>query len=185
MILTCHQPNFMPWQPYFEKMQQADLFVVLEHVQFARRQYQNRFQYLDKWMTMPVESGSQQDLIVEKVYLTPQESWKSIKRQLAKKELSMFDDLITSSLSKTNTDIIRRIREVLDITTPLVLDKPTDEMNRSQKIVDLCNEYGAKKYLSGPSGRKYLEMDLFSLHGIEVVFQETQSNSSIIDRLNK
>ena len=36
MILAIHQPNFFPWWPYFEKIEQADMFVFLTHCQFEK-----------------------------------------------------------------------------------------------------------------------------------------------------
>ena len=43
MTITIHQPNFMPWYPFFEKIQQADIFVLLGHCQFEKNGFQNRF----------------------------------------------------------------------------------------------------------------------------------------------
>ena len=34
MIVAIHQPQFMPWLGYFDKMDQADLFVRLDTVQY-------------------------------------------------------------------------------------------------------------------------------------------------------
>jgi hypothetical protein len=42
MIVAAHQPNFIPWLGYFDKMQKADLFVSVDHVQMERQSYQNR-----------------------------------------------------------------------------------------------------------------------------------------------
>ena len=42
MIVAIHQPCYLPWLGYLQRMAQADLFVVLDHVQFERANYQNR-----------------------------------------------------------------------------------------------------------------------------------------------
>ena len=57
MIISIHQPNFMPWNPFFEKIQQSDLFVFLTHCQFEKGGYQNRFNYNNKWYTMSTSRG--------------------------------------------------------------------------------------------------------------------------------
>jgi len=44
MLVAIHQPNYLPWLGYLDRMAKADLFVVLDHVQFERRNYQNRTQ---------------------------------------------------------------------------------------------------------------------------------------------
>jgi len=41
MIVTVHQPHFMPWLGYLHRMAQADLFIVLDPVQFERRNHPN------------------------------------------------------------------------------------------------------------------------------------------------
>src|SRR4051812_9589800 len=36
MIVTVHQPHYIPWLGYLHRMAAADLFIVLDHVQFER-----------------------------------------------------------------------------------------------------------------------------------------------------
>jgi hypothetical protein len=70
MIVAIHQPHFIPWLGYLHRMTEVELFVVLDHVQFERRNYQNRSQIrLDgeaRWLTVPVEQHSQKERIVDK-----------------------------------------------------------------------------------------------------------------------
>ena len=42
MLVAIHQPTFVPWLGYLDRMLRSDLFVILDHVQFERRNYQNR-----------------------------------------------------------------------------------------------------------------------------------------------
>ena len=42
MILAVHQPQYLPWSGSFDKMDQADLFVLLDTVQFEKNGWQNR-----------------------------------------------------------------------------------------------------------------------------------------------
>ena len=57
MRLAIHQPNFMPWYPFFEKIKNCDKFIMLTHCQFEKNGYQNRFNLNDKWYTMSVKKG--------------------------------------------------------------------------------------------------------------------------------
>ena len=70
MIVTIHQPHFLPWAGYLHRMAQADLFVLLDHVQFERANYQNRTRILmngaPRWVTVPVVQRSQKERIVDK-----------------------------------------------------------------------------------------------------------------------
>src|SRR5687767_7313622 len=71
MIVAIHQPHYLPWLGYLHRMAQADLFIVLDHVQFERRNYQNRSQIrLDgeaRWLTVPLMQRSQKERITEKL----------------------------------------------------------------------------------------------------------------------
>ena len=40
MIASIHQPQYLPWLGYLDKIDQADLFILLDTVQFARRSWQ-------------------------------------------------------------------------------------------------------------------------------------------------
>ena len=63
MIVTVHQPHFLPWLGYLHRMAQADLFILLDHVQFERRKHQNRTMLRvsgqERWLTVPVVQQSQ------------------------------------------------------------------------------------------------------------------------------
>jgi hypothetical protein len=183
MIISCHQPNLLPWTPYFEKIQQSDLFVILENVQFTRHQFQNRFEYQGKWQTMPVERGHLNDLIKDKKYLEPFSSWNRVKRSVAKTQLSQFDELISENLSRTNTLIIDRLCQMMKINTPMIKDTKSDQANASQKLLEICLKHGATTYLSGPSGRNYLNEDIFTLNGIEIRYFEPKNREHILERI--
>jgi hypothetical protein len=70
MLIAIHQPHFIPWLGYLHRMAQVDTFIVLDHVQFERRNYQNRSQIrLDgqaRWLTVPVVQRSQKERIIDK-----------------------------------------------------------------------------------------------------------------------
>ena len=70
MLIAIHQPHYIPWLGYLDRMIKADLFIVLDHVQFERRNYQNRTAIRcddqQKWLTVPVVQVSQKETILEK-----------------------------------------------------------------------------------------------------------------------
>ena len=109
MIITIHQPNFIPWYPFFQKMQMADKFVFLTHCQYRKNYFQNRFNLEDKWHTMSVDRGLIN--ISEKQYVNYKKDWMRIKENLKKYQdvLSEFDDCISSSMSETNIKIIKKM----------------------------------------------------------------------------
>lgn len=168
MRIGIHQPNFCPRESFFDKMRSVDLFVLLNHCKYEAHNYQNRFRADDQWFTMSVKRKTQ--LIVEKEYLNPKVDWEIIKRTWP--GLAVFDSFIYKSLWKTNGSIIRHASTLLGITTPIVDDYET-HLRSTDRLIDICKHWGADTYLSGDSGRHYMNMELFEQAGIKVEFQET------------
>jgi len=184
MTITIHQPNFMPWYPFFQKMADADLFVFLNHCQFEKNGYQNRFNYGQKWYTMSIFKGLES--INKKKYVKPKQDWEKIKNSLKEfnSVLSTFDDFISDSLVETNTNIIRKIAEILGIDTKIVFDYETN-LNATDRLVKLCKDFNADTYISGVSGKKYLDVASFNREGIKVIYQNEQkmNKKSIVEFL--
>jgi hypothetical protein len=171
MIITIHQPNSFPWYPLFQKIEGADKFVFLNNAQFQKNNLQNRFNFNDKWHTLSVNSGLEP--IVTKKYINPERDWNKIKSNLINYSnvLNQFDDLIKDGLVETNTKIVEKICNILNIKTEILFDYPTN-LTSTDRIVDICLHYKADVYLSGISGRNYLELNKFEENGIKVIFQD-------------
>ena len=58
MLLSAHQPAYLPWLGYFEKIARADVFIYMDTVQFERNSYTNRNKIKGsngaKMLTIPV-----------------------------------------------------------------------------------------------------------------------------------
>jgi len=175
--IAIHQPNFLPWLPFFRKIEAVDQFVILTHCQYSKGGYQNRFQLNDVWHTMAVNSGLR--TIQEKLYLHPIHDWMEIRRLLPEfaTQLRCFDPCIGGSLVATNTWIIRVACEFFGIKTPISFDWPT-ELHSTDRLVDICRKLGATTYVSGQSGRNYLDLEKFG--DIKVEFQEIEA----VDRIS-
>lgn len=116
---------------------------------------------------MSVNGGNEP--IYMKRYLKPQEDWQKITAKHPK--LKAFDTFITDGLSITNMGIIISAVGKLGIKTEIKCDYATG-MKGTARLVDICKTNKATKYLSGISGKKYLDLSLFEKEGIEVVFQD-------------
>ena len=177
-IISIHQPNFMPWYPFFDKVQRADIFVILTHVQFEKNGYQNRFNMDNRWHTLSVYKGLEP--INKKKYVNAKRDWNKIKINLKQYEsiLSKFDDCICDSVANTNVDIIHRITEMLGITTKIVIDFPTDK-TATNRLVEICKEYRADTYIAGASGAKYMDIEKFEKENINVAYQNLEAKIQI------
>tara|TARA_A100001011_G_C14290135_1_gene835784 strand:- start:781 stop:1344 length:564 start_codon:yes stop_codon:yes gene_type:complete len=168
MRIAIHQPNFIPWYPFFEKIQNVDRFIILTQCQFEKNNFQNRFSFNDKWHTMSVKKGLES--IDKKLYINFEKDWNKIKTNLNKYDdiLSKLDNCISENLAKTNICIIRKMCELLDIKTDIVTDYPTS-LKSTDRLIDLCKYYGGTEYLSGSGAKTYLNTNKFK--NIKVEFQ--------------
>jgi len=152
---------------FFQKIQHSDIFVILGNCQFERGGFQNRFNHNDRFYSMQVNKGIKK--IAEKLYIKPQKDWEKITTAFPK--LKIFDDCVDNNLLVMNSAIIMKACDHLGIKTPIIPDYPTS-LTGTERLVDICVKLKATKYLSGVSGKNYLNMKLFWDAGIEVIFQD-------------
>lgn len=136
----------------------------------------------DRWHTMSVNKGL--DKIYQKKYVNHKTDWIKIKSNLKdyEKVLSKFDSCICDDLDLTNINIIVRIASEIGIKTIIDYDYHTN-LTGTDRLVDICKTYKASSYLSGSSGKKYLELDKFEQNGIRVLFQSNQDYTPIVKML--
>ena len=193
MKSAIHQPEFMPWMGYFHKMALADVYVVLDHVQFKKRYFENRNKILissgkSKWLSVPVLSKGKYRQPINEVEVDNTCSWRkkiletlrhSYHRTRYFSSLYAKIDFILNHfdshrLIDLNMAFIGLIRDELNINTPLVfsselLAPPLDSApSASNLILDLCVKTCATEYLCGPFGRRYLSLDDFDRKGINI-----------------
>lgn len=144
MLLAIHQPNFCPWMPFFEKMNKADIFVILTNVQFEKNGWQNRCQVDGKWWTNPVLKGT--TTIENKRYADG------------------------NSVKEVNMAWIYAMALTLGIPiSKIKFDFPTGKKG-TERLVEICQVYGANEYLTNMDAiDKYLDPALFDKAGIKLV----------------
>jgi hypothetical protein len=193
MIVTIHQPEHLPWLGFFDKMRQADIFVLLDTTQFAKDDFQNRNRIKTRkgpiWLTVPVlKKGRSEQLIID-VKICNDRNWRnrcwSLIYQNYKDapyfaEYKQFlEELYArkwSKLVQLNTTIIRYLAEQLGLKTKLVMASELEVYERGSTNVNLaiCRLLRADEYLSGKYGKQYLDETQFVEHGIKVRYQDFQ-----------
>ncbi|MFI5361800.1 MAG: WbqC family protein [Elusimicrobiota bacterium] len=214
MIVAAHQPNFIPWLGYFDKMQKADLFVSVDHVQMERQSFQNRTAVKTgegvRWLTVPVVQNSRDERIVDKridnsregrhrwsrkMLLTLKYAYQSAPHfAAAEPALAEILDARWERLSELNHRLIDVCRAALGIRTPMLR---SSEMSipgaKSEMVLNLCREVGADAYLSGSGASKgYLDLPAFERAGIRVIWQDFEhprypqlpAGGEFVDRLS-
>lgn len=191
MKVTIHQPEHMPWLGFFHKMGQADLYVVLDSVQFTKNNWQNRNKFVDRsgnayWQTVPVVMKGHTDSRISEMEIDRRQAWARkywgrFKENYGKHpyfplygpkiEEILFSDV--TLLVDLNLRLIELLREAFGIRVPIVRSSALPVSGaRSELLLALCKHLKADCYLSGPSGRDYLDLALFRERGVEVEFHE-------------
>lgn len=191
MLVTIHQPEHLPWPGLLNKIMQADIFVLLDTVQYRKNYFQNRNKICTKdgiiWLSLPIEKFSHSTLIKD-IQINKHDKhfakWLRIIED-AYRGFPFYDSLqptikvihsnANNYLSDFNISIIKFMLDYLDIETECVLasdlclPKASDSTDANLSI---CKILGADKYLSGPSGKDYLQLERFHYSGIDVIFHE-------------
>lgn len=199
MIVTVHQAEHIGWSGYYNKMMNADIFIYLDDCNFRKNYFQNRNRILTtrglEYITVPVESKDLTHTRICDVKISGIE-WKTKylgKIYEAYRKCEYFDhiygvveDIISTNelsiesgewdhICELNIYIINTIRSLLGIDN-ITYESSCLDVNTtsSRRIADLVRKVGGNIekpiYLSGPSGRDYLDMNDFD--GIEVIYHE-------------
>lgn len=182
------QSNYIPWKGYFDLINSVDEFILFDDMQYTRRDWRNRNKIKTPqgaaWMTVPVEvKGKYFQKISDTVISDPgwaRDHWKTIRQFYAKaahfdEYRDQLEDLYMgsreTSLSLINYRFLSGICGMLGITTKLSwsMDYSPAE-GKTERLVSLCEQAGAKVYLSGPAAREYIQPEIFEGEGIELVY---------------
>jgi len=185
LIVSAHQPNFAPWVGFFDKMLHSDVFVLLDTVQFIKRGYQNRTRVKgpsgSQWLTVPVVTKGRYDQLTKDVQIDESADWRRVHLRTLRTVLAKapyLDELCdcvepayqpdgASKLAEFNMVLIRLLAGRLGIRTRLVLASELGCGGQStQLMLNVTRAVGGDVYLSGPTGRDYLQPELFDSAGV-------------------
>ena len=189
MIVTIHQPNYFPYPGFFQKVLLSDIYVILDRAQFEF-DITNRNKIITpegSWsrISVPVKKG-QKFFEVRNVEINNDQPWAEKNWDLICKSYndSSFFDLYKTTLNSIfkkkwnlifdlNFYTLKKAFEWLDIKTEFILDSELDVTGMSSEhLLNICKKLGATKYLSGPSGKNYLNEKIFEQSKIKVEYQK-------------
>jgi len=181
------QSNYIPWKGYFDMINHVDAFVLLDEVQFTRRDWRNRNRIKTaaglRWLTIPVETKGRYTQRIDETRVADgawaQSHWSAIEQ--AYRDTPHFDAVAAELgpvyeslgglelLSEVNLVLLRAVCGMLGIETPISYstDYATGE-DRSQRLLDICLATGATEYVSGPAASGYLDVGRFERAGVDV-----------------
>ncbi len=189
MICSAHQPHYLPWLGYCDKIARSDVFVLLDNVQYKRREFQNRSRVRTAsgwgWLTVPVLQHGKREQLFREVEIDPTSDWRRAHWATLKQHyggaphwggLSVFLEKFYAAKWRTLFDLcdffLRDTLRRLDIRTRVVRESELGTGGlKTDRIAQVCAAVGADTYLSGPGAKAYLDEALLSARGVRVAWQ--------------
>jgi hypothetical protein len=190
------QSNYLPWRGWFDMVRHADVLVLLDSVQYTRRDWRNRNRIKTaqglQWLTVPVEVKGRYLQTVDETRIAgtgwAAEHLRAIimaYRRAARfdAEFPWIERALTALadeqlLTTVNESLIRAIMARLAIDRPVLRDGallPREtllSLDRSERLAALAEAAGADRYLSGPAAKAYLDPVPFTRRGIELAWMD-------------
>ncbi|MCP4253200.1 MAG: WbqC family protein [Candidatus Scalindua sp.] len=188
MLITIHQPQYLPWLGYIDKIDKADVFVILDNVQYKKNEWQNRNRIKTaqgcQWITVPVLFRFPEK--INEVRINNKANWgrKHLQALITNYSnstyfdnyKSFFEDIFSHSwecLVDINIEIIKFLITTLKLKTKLVIASDLELREEpTERLIDICKTLNGDKYLAGKDGNKYMNLELFDKESIEIIFQD-------------
>jgi hypothetical protein len=182
------QSNYVPWKGYFDAINVVDEFILLDEVQYTKRDWRNRNRIKTtqgtQWLTVPVAvKGRFHQRIDETRIADPDwagRHWSTLTQvyrraacfdEVAPRLEAVYRDAGFERLSDLNRTLLEAIADLIGITTTLTWSTDYETSGtRGERILELCLAAGADEYVSGPAARSYMDEEGFARHGIRVLW---------------
>jgi len=185
------QPTYLPWIGYFGMIDQVDIFIIFDSVQFSKRSWQQRNQIKTAsgpmWLTVPVASKGKHGQLINEVEIDIIRNYHtahiaSLKNNYSKApyfseyspELFFLLEKRHVSISELTTELIVWFCKMLCIKTTI---KYSSQMvntgTKANLLAMLCEQVDATEYVSALGSREYLEdSDAFDKRSIPIKYNE-------------
>jgi hypothetical protein len=188
MLVGIHQPHYLPWLRYFEKIARSDVFIVLDDVQYEKNGFQNRnkIKTAQGWtyLTVPIAKPTQRP--INEVEIDNRTNWRekharSIEMSYRKApfyerywpEYSAIYEQEWTHLALLNRAMLELYLKHLEIGTRLLFSSELETKGQAtDRLAELCHLAGGDTYLSGAYAvEAYLDPAILKAAGIRLAFQ--------------
>lgn len=186
MIVSIHQPDYIPYIGYFYKIAQSDIFVFLDDAQFSNdnMHHWNRVKTPQGECRLKIPIGYSFGDNINQVRTRNELKWrekhlKTIKMNYSRAEhfnavFSQFKEIVMgeySSLAAMNIAINRFICDGFGLKPKFYRTSEIDiNTVKEQRVIDICLAVGGKTYLSGNGARAYQVDEHFSDRGLTLLY---------------
>jgi len=189
MVVTTHQPIFLPWPGLFYKALHADALVLLDRVQFPTGRgwmHRNRVKsdQGDHWLRVPVWKTGRGRQVIKDVAICDETDWRSRHLRSVRElyahapylsdHLPALEEIYArrhASLFAFNLDLIRYLWSALGISATLRLQSDLDVTGSGTDLLaNVCDAMKADTYIAPTVSEKYLDRHKLRDRNIEVAF---------------
>lgn len=189
MILSVHQPQYLPWLGYFDKVARSDRFVFLDLPQYKKREFQNRNRIKgpdgEIWLAVPVLTKGKfdqpiKDVAIDNTQDWQKSHWQTLSLHLKKAPhweryapgLQAFYQRPWERLSDLNVEMTAWFFAQLGVATPWQMESALGTTTQStERLIELCRKTGTDAYLSGSGGKAYMDESRFAAEKLGLKYQ--------------
>jgi hypothetical protein len=188
MLAAIHQPHYLPWLRYVEKIATSDIFILLDDVAYTKNGWQNRnkIKCATGWMYLTVPISASFNQPIKDVPLGAgnwgEKHLRSLQMNYGRapyfeEHFPFFCDLYCrpwALLHDVNSEILSYCLDRMGIRTPILRSSELSVPGVStERLIHLCRAIGATEYYSGEYAvHAYLDPSLFEKAGIRLRFQQ-------------
>ena len=190
MKVAVHQPQYLPWLGYFDKIMTCDTFVFLDCVRYKHREFQNRNRIRTPkgwmWLTVPIINRRQHEQIISETKINNTFAWQrkhlhALKAYYEKcpyfdKYFSFFQDIYSrkwDKLIELNVYIINYLNSQFKIKTKIIFESDIGTSTTgTERIIEICKKINATSYVSGIGGKNYLRSNRFQEENISLEYKD-------------
>lgn len=192
--VAIHQPNFFPWLGYFDKIRRADVFILLDDVQFAKSgsgTWSNRVKVLinggEHWLTAPVDRSFHGTRAINEMTFSRAGDWRErILRTIAtayrrapyfEATFALLDPLVRNqedNVAEYNIHALTALVGAIGFSEKALVRSSSlaSESTATQRLVDLTIRAGGRRYLCGGGAGGYQEDEIFAASKISLLYQK-------------
>lgn len=190
-VVVIHQPDFLPYLGFFDRLIKADIYVVFDNVQYVRssRGWTSRDKIKtkkgEKWISVSTQKAPR-DTAINKILISEDTEWRKNNLNLIHenyKDSSYYNEIMPyiinlyaydcERLMDFNMQSIKMLMELFDISIDIIYASDLHPEGKSNElIVDIMKRLGCTKYLSGVGARDYYVPEIYEKAGIEVIWQD-------------
>lgn len=189
MILTAHQPVYLPWLGLFHKIAISDSFCYFDDVQYLKKDWNNRNKIKtfngEAWLTVPVLTKKHKEKSIREIKINNSINWRNKhwnsiylnykKAPYFDKYSNFFEDVYNKEwhyLTDLNEYMLKWFLKELGIKVDYY---KASELNfkgyKSELVLDMCKKLGTDLYIFGSLGKDYADTEDFNKEGIKIYFQ--------------